>query len=98
METTYSLKGVGYPEYYLGGNIEVLGEGWTQDHLNLALSSETYVKNVIPKYIKLLKKESLRSYGTPTSSTYHPEVDESDLVKDKDIILLYRSMIGSLNG
>ena len=39
----------------------------------------------------------MRSYGTPMSSTYHPGVDESDLVKDKDMILLYRSMIGSLN-
>ena len=26
VETSYSLKGVGYPEYYLGGNIEVLRE------------------------------------------------------------------------
>ena len=39
------------------------------------------MKNVIPKYIKLLKGESLRSYGTPMSSTYHPEVDELDLIK-----------------
>ena len=66
------MKGVGYPEYYLGGNIEVLGEEWTKDSLTIALSSETYVKNVIPKFMKLLKKESLRSYGTPMPSTYHP--------------------------
>ena len=41
IEKTYSLKGVGYSEYYLGGNIEVLGEKWTKDSLTIALSSET---------------------------------------------------------
>ena len=31
------------------------------------------------------------------SSTYHPEVDDSEIIKDKDRISLYRSIIGSLN-
>ena len=97
IEKTYSLKGVGYPEYYLGGNTEVLGEEWTKDALTIALSSETYVKNVIPKFVTLLKKDNLKSYGTSMSSTYHPEIDESNLIKDNDKISLYRSTIGSLN-
>ena len=69
IEKTYSLKGVLYPEYYLGFNIEVLGEEWTKDALTIALSSETYVKNVTPKFMKLLKNKHFRSYGTPMSST-----------------------------
>ena len=96
IEKTYSLKGVRYQEYYLGENVKILGEEWTKDSLN-TLSSETYVKNFIPKFMKLLKKDSLRSYGTPMSSTYHPEVDESAIIKDSDSISLYRSIIGSLN-
>ena len=86
IEETYSLKGVGYLEYYLGGNIEILGEDWTKDALTIALSSETYVKNIIPKFMKLLKKDSLRSYGTPMSSNYHPDADESTLIKDSNRI------------
>jgi hypothetical protein len=28
LENTYMLKIVGIPEYYLGGNVEFLGEAW----------------------------------------------------------------------
>jgi hypothetical protein len=28
MEKTYITKSVGTPEYYLGGNVEFLGESW----------------------------------------------------------------------
>lgn len=97
IKITYSPKGVGYPEYYVGGNIEVLGEGRIKDSLITALFSEIYVKNVIPKFMKLLKEDSLTSYGTPISSTYHPEIDESATIKDSDKISLQGPIIGSLN-
>jgi hypothetical protein len=37
-------------EYYLGGNVEFLGETWKNQELGLALSAKTYIQNAIPKF------------------------------------------------
>jgi hypothetical protein len=50
LEKTYMLIGVGIPEYYLGGNVEFLGEDWKNQGLGLAPSAKTYIQNVIPKF------------------------------------------------
>jgi hypothetical protein len=50
MEKTYMLKIVRIPEYYLGGNVEFLGKAQKNQELGLALSSKTYIQNVIPKF------------------------------------------------
>ena len=89
IEKKNSLKGVGHPEYCLGGIIEVLGEKLTKESLNIALSLETYVKTVIPNLMKIIKKENLRLIRTPMSSVEHPEVDKTDIIKDRDKISIY---------
>jgi hypothetical protein len=33
LEKAYMLKSVGIPEYYLGGNVEFLGEAWNNQGL-----------------------------------------------------------------
>jgi hypothetical protein len=50
------LKSVGIPEYYLGENVEFLGEAWENQGLGFALSAKTYNKNIIPKFEGLLAK------------------------------------------
>jgi hypothetical protein len=50
LEKTCMLKIVGIPEYYLGGNVEFLGETWKNQGLGLALSAKTYIQNVITKF------------------------------------------------
>jgi hypothetical protein len=57
LEKRYKLKSVGIPEYYLGGNVEFLGEEWKNQGLGLALSAKTYIQNVIPKFEGLFGKE-----------------------------------------
>jgi hypothetical protein len=47
LEKTYMLKSVGIPEYYLGGNVEFLGEAWKNQGLRLALSAKTFIQNII---------------------------------------------------
>ena len=37
LEKIYLLKNVGIPEYYLGGNVEFLGETWKNQGLGLAI-------------------------------------------------------------
>jgi hypothetical protein len=43
LETTYMLKSVGIPEYYLGGNVEFLGQAWKNQGLGLAISAKTNI-------------------------------------------------------
>jgi hypothetical protein len=50
LEKTYMLKSVDIPEYYIGGNLEFLGEAWKNQGLGLALSVKTYIQKVIPKF------------------------------------------------
>jgi hypothetical protein len=56
LEKTYMLKNVGIPEYYLDENVESLGEAWKNQELGLAISTKTYIQNVIPKFEGLFGK------------------------------------------
>jgi hypothetical protein len=91
LEKTYMLKSVGIPEYYFGGNVEFLGETWKNQGLGLALSENTYIQNVIPKFEGFFGKE-FKPIKTPMSEGYHPEVDDSPLCTEDDSAK-YRSII-----
>jgi hypothetical protein len=95
LEKTYMLKSGGIPEYYLGGNVESLGEAWKNRGLGLDISTKTYIQNVIPKFEGLFGKE-FKPIKTPMSEGYHPEVDDSPLC-NKDVSDKYRSIIGLLH-
>jgi hypothetical protein len=94
LEKTYMLKIVGIQEYYLGGNVEFLGEAWKNQGLGLALSAKTYIQSVIPKFEGIFGKE-FKPIKTPMSEGYHPEVDDSPLCTENDSAK-YRSIIGCL--
>jgi hypothetical protein len=76
LEATYMLKSVGIPEYYLGENVEFLGEAWKNQGLGFALSAKTYIQNIIPKSEDHFGKD-FKAIKTPMSEGYHPEVDDS---------------------
>ena len=95
LKETYILKGVGVPEYYLGGDVEILDQHWKDDGVGIALSAKTYIKNVIPKF-ELLFGETFHPVKTPMAEDYHPEIDDSPLLNDMDIAK-FRSIIGSAN-
>jgi hypothetical protein len=49
---TYVMKGVGKPQYYLGGDVIELGKEWNKENLFRALSAETYIVNALPRLAK----------------------------------------------
>jgi hypothetical protein len=83
LEKTYMSKFEGIQEYYLGGNVELLGEAYKNHGLGLALSAKNYIQNVIPKFEGLFVKE-FKSIKTPMSEGYHPEIDDSPLCTEND--------------
>jgi hypothetical protein len=92
LEKIYMLKSVGIPEYYSDGNVEFIAEAWKNQGLQLALSTKTYIQNVIPKFEALFGKE-FKPIKTPMSEGYHPEVNDSLLCTEDDSTR-YRSIIG----
>jgi hypothetical protein len=92
LEKIDMLKSVGITEYYLGRNVELLGEAWENQGLGLALSAKTFIQNVIPKFEVLFGKE-FKPMKTSISEVYHPEVDDSPLCTEDDSAK-YRSIIG----
>jgi len=54
LQNTFTMKGVGVPEFYLGGDIERLDEHWSKEGIDIALSAKTYIGNVIPKFEALV--------------------------------------------
>ena len=95
VKETYDLKGVGPPEYYLGGNVEDMDEHWTKKNIRWSLNASTYVSGIIPKLEKLMG-ETFAKYSSPMSESYHPELDDSEFM-DNEGGSKYRSIIGSLN-
>ena len=61
LETLYPLKGVGRPEFYLGGDVNMVK--MAKGHMH-AFSARTHIKNVCEKMEKLYET-SLRNYGSP---------------------------------
>jgi hypothetical protein len=88
----YLWKNIGVPEYYLGGNVEFLGNAWKNQGLGLAISARTCFQNVVSKFENLFGKE-LNPIKTPMSEGYHPEVDDTQLCTDEDSTKC-RSIIG----
>ena len=91
----YMLKGVGEPEYYLGGNVDQLDDTWKEDNVSLGLSARTYVKNTVERFEATFGTE-LRLQKTPMSEQYHPESDETPLLDNRGAAI-YRGLIGSAN-
>jgi hypothetical protein len=95
LKKDYMLKGVGEPKYYLGGNVDPLDTTWKDDHVSLALSDCTYVKNVAERFETVFGTE-LRQQKTPMSEHYHPECDDTPLLDNRGAAI-YQGSIGSAN-
>ena len=96
LEQHYVMKGVGKPQYYLGGDVLELSEEWHKEGITTAFSAETYIKNCLPKLAKMCDLESFPKAKNPFADDYHPELDESGLCGPIDASK-YRSLIGSAN-
>ena len=82
LQDQYTLKGVGIPEYYLGGNVEKIDEHWSKENIFVGFSARTYIENFIPKSEELFVEET-RKYKTPMKEKYHPKLDDSPLCDEE---------------
>jgi hypothetical protein len=95
LKKDYILKGVGEPEFYLGGNVEILDETWQKEEIFVALSARTYVENAAEK-VEVMLDQTLRQFKSPMEESYHPELDTTDVMPPL-MASRFRTMIGMAN-
>jgi hypothetical protein len=100
LKESYVLKGVGVPEYYLGGNFDQITDPTFMNRkITNALSASTYISTCLEKFKRNpenLEMPPIIEQETPMRENDHPELDESPVLDDQRATL-YRAIIGSLN-
>ena len=84
----YKLKGVGVPEYHLGGNF-----GRDPDR-TLWWGSQSYIEKMLKNYERQFGSLPAKK-SAPMADGDHPELDTSDLL-DEEKKHLYMSMVGAM--
>jgi hypothetical protein len=74
-----------------------LGEEWNKEGIYTAFSAETYIKNSLRKLATMCGKPHFPDKKTPPFASYHPELDETELLPPPDISK-FKSLIGSGSG
>ena len=80
LKKTYVMKGVGKPQYYLGGDVVELGPEWEKDNISTAFSAETYIQNALPRLATACGLQMFPKSKIPFSENYHPKLDTTNLV------------------
>jgi hypothetical protein len=85
----YSLSGDGTISYHIGGDFKRDEEGI------LCYGCTTYINRMVQNYERMFGTEPKQKDQPLPSSTYHPELDDSELLNDEGI-KQYQSLIGAL--
>jgi hypothetical protein len=93
LQETYSLKGIGTPEYYLGGNFNEVNDPELTD-MGIK-TAETYILNSVEKFERMFVGE-LRTSRTPMAVLAHTETDDTAPLSQA-MATHFRAIIGSLN-
>jgi hypothetical protein len=93
----YVLKGVGMPEYYLGGIVEEVRDPFLlAQGICTILSAKTYIHNVLGKLEGMFDGGPFKKCSSPMMESYHPELDDTPMLDDRNHSK-YRAMIGLAN-
>ena len=90
LQVTYSLQGVGVPEYYLGGDFKVVKK--SNGIETFTFCAKTFITNVCER-IERLMEIVLKSFETPMATGDHPEMDDTGFLNN-DEHSKYRMLIG----
>ena len=96
LRKTYIMKGVGKPQYYLGGDVVELTKDWNQENVYTAFSAQTYIQNCLPRLATMCGKEQFKACNTPFDEKYHPELDTTKFC-NAEMISKFKSLVGSAN-
>ena len=92
MEVTYTFKGVGEPEFFLGASVGKVKGNYNDKKSTISLSAHIYLKNLITQLEE--KLGVLKCYTVPMDPEYKPELDDSPLLGEEESSM-YRTLTGS---
>ena len=92
IQETYTMKGVGAPEYFLGAACGREKGQYTDTGSTTTLSAKVFIQNIIPRLEEELGV--LRSYTVPMDPEYRPELDETHFLGANDLSK-FRMLTGS---
>ena len=95
LKKSYTMKGVGYPQFYLGGDVVQLPSSWKEHNISYGLSAHTYIGNCVPN-LERMCDTTFKHVSVPFNPNYHAETDTSDFCSSSDMSR-YRSLLGSAN-
>jgi len=84
----FKLKGVGCPEYHLGGDFGRDPDG------TLYWGAKTYVKKLLSNYERIFQGPPA-TFKSPMDPHDHPELDQSPFLPE-DQVRIYQSLVGAL--
>ena len=97
VQDTFKLRDIGFPDYYLGADVNKVEEAHLKnDGFTMGISAKTYIKNSMDKLSKLFDGGPFHKAKSPMIDTYHPEQDNSPLLSPENASK-YRALIGSGN-
>ena len=82
LEVTYTLKGVGEPEFFLGASVSKVKGNYNDQKSTLSLSAHIYLKNLLRRLE--LQLGVLKCYAVPMDPEYKPKLDNSPLLGDEE--------------
>ena len=85
------MKGVGYPQFYLGGDVVEFPPSWKSKNVSFGLSAHTYIKNCVGN-LEQICNTTFKHANVPMNQLLHPEIDTTAFCHSK-----YRSLIRSAN-
>ncbi len=91
LEKEYTLKGVGFPKYYLGADMKMLE---TPEKVFI-MGSSTYIKRCLTTYEQLFGEPPPKKINAPLDPKDHPELDDTDFL-DSTGMHLYWKLLGML--
>ena len=95
LSRSYTMKGVGYPQFYLGGDVIKLPSSWHSHDIKYGLSAVTYIDNCVTN-LERMCETTFKPVSIPFATDYHAELDDSALLSPRDMTK-YRSLLGSAN-
>ena len=78
------MKGVGYPQFYLGGDGIKLPSFGHPNNIKYGLSSVTYIGNCVTNLDRMCQT-TFKPVSIPFATDYHAELDDSALLSSRDM-------------
>ena len=72
------MKGIVIPNYYLSDDVEQLDEHWNKEHIFMTVSSQTHIKNIVPRFEALFHL-TFNGVSTHMANGYYPKIDKTPL-------------------